>query len=68
MSRIDPVIVEHEIKTYLDARLVRQSLRVVNPRKAHVIKDKVEKLLSVGFIYPVPLVEWVSNPIPVNKK
>jgi hypothetical protein len=68
MSGIDPVIVEHEIKTYLDARLVWQSSRVVNPRKAHVIKDKVEKLLNVGFIYLVPLIEWASNPIPVNKK
>jgi hypothetical protein len=28
----------------------------------------VEKLLNVGFIYLVPLTEWVSNPIPVDKK
>jgi hypothetical protein len=28
----------------------------------------VEKILNVGFIYPVPLTEWVSNPIPVDKK
>jgi hypothetical protein len=38
------------------------------PRKAPAIKAEVEKLLNVGFIYPVPLTEWVSNPIPVNKK
>jgi hypothetical protein len=25
-------------------------------------------LLDVGFIYPVPFTEWVSNPVPVNKK
>jgi hypothetical protein len=25
-------------------------------------------LLNVGFVYLVSLVEWVSNPIPVNKK
>jgi hypothetical protein len=29
---------------------------------------EVEKLLNVGFIYPVPLTEWVSNPVLVNKK
>jgi hypothetical protein len=40
----------------------------VNPRKAPTIKAEVEKLLNVGFIYPVPLTEWVSNPIPVDKK
>ena len=67
MLGIDPSIVKHEIKTYLDAKLVQQCLRVVNPRKATVIKAEVEKLLNVGFIYPIPLIEWVSNPVLVNK-
>jgi hypothetical protein len=68
MPGIDPNIVEHEIKTYLNAKHVRQHLRVVNPRKAPAIKEEVEKLLNVGFIYLVPLTEWVSNPIPIDKK
>jgi hypothetical protein len=68
MPGIDPRIVKHEIKTYLDAKPVRKRLRAINPGKASAIKAKVEKLLNVGFIYPVPLTEWVSNPIPVNKK
>jgi hypothetical protein len=68
MLGINPRIVEHEIKTYPDAKLVRKHLRVVNPRKAPTIKVEVEKLLNVGFIYPVPLTYWVSNPAPVDKK
>ena len=40
----------------------------MNPKKAPAIKAEVEKLLKVGFIYPVPLTEWVSNPVPVTKK
>jgi hypothetical protein len=68
MSWIDPRIVEHEIKTYPDVKPVRQRLRTVNPRKAPAIKAEVEKLFNVGFIYPVPLTEWVSNPVPVDKK
>jgi hypothetical protein len=68
MSGIDPRIFEHEIRTYLNAKMVRQRLRVVNPRKAPAIKAEVEKLLNVGFIYPVPLTEWVSNPFLMNKK
>jgi hypothetical protein len=28
----------------------------------------MEKLLIVVFIYLVPLIEWVSNPIPIDKK
>ena len=31
------------------------------------VKDEVEKLLKVGFIYPIALTEWESNPVPVDK-
>jgi hypothetical protein len=68
MSGIDPKIVEHEITTYPDAKLVRQKLRPVNPKKAAAIKVEVEKLLKANFIYPIHLTQWVSNPVPVNKK
>jgi hypothetical protein len=40
----------------------------VNPQKATAIKAEVEKLLKVGFIYPVQLTQWVSNLVLVNKK
>jgi hypothetical protein len=65
---IDSRIVEHEIKTYPNHKPIRQHLRVVNPRKAPAIKAEVKKLLNVSFIYPIPLIEWVSNPVPVDKK
>jgi hypothetical protein len=35
--------------------------------KATTIKTEVEKLLKDGFIYPVQLNQWVSNPVPFNK-
>jgi hypothetical protein len=54
MPGIDPHIVEHEIRTYPDAKPVRQRLRVVNPRKALATKVEVEKLLNASFIYLVP--------------
>jgi hypothetical protein len=68
MPGIDPRIVEHEIMNYPDAKLVRQKLRSINPKKETTIKAKVEKLLNVGFIYPIQLTQWVSNPMSVNKK
>jgi hypothetical protein len=68
MLGIDPRIVEHEITTYPDVKPAWQKLRLVNPRKATTIKDEVEKLLKSGFIYPIQLTQWVSNPVPVNKK
>ena len=68
MPGIDPRIIKHEIKTYPNAKPVRQRLRAVNPRKAPVIKAEIEKLLKTSFIYPFPLTEWVSNPILMDKK
>ena len=68
MLGIDPRIVEHEIKTYPNAKSVRRHLRALNPRKAPTIKAEIEKLLKAGFIYPVPLTEWVSNHVSVDKK
>jgi hypothetical protein len=65
---IDPKIVEHEITMYLDAKPVQQKLCPVNLRKAAAIKVEVEKLLKAGFIYPIHLTQWVSNPMLVDKK
>ena len=68
MPGINPWIVQHEIQTYENVKPVRQKLRLVNPRKVATIKAEVEKLLNASFIYPVPLTEWVSNLVPVDKK
>ena len=40
----------------------------MNPRKSPAIKDEIEKLLKASLICPIPLMEWVSNPVPVDKK
>ena len=68
MPGIDSSIVIHEIITYPDAKPVCQCLRPVHPRKAAAIKAEVEKLLNAGFIYPIPLTDWVSNIVPITKK
>lgn len=68
MPGIDPSIVVHEIPTYPGAKPVRQRLRPVHPRKAAAIKAEVENLLKAGFIYPIPLTDWVSNIVLVTKK
>ena len=58
----------HEIKTYPDAKPIRQILHLIHSQKAIAIKAEVEKLLHAGFIYPIPLTDWVSNIVPVTKK
>ena len=68
MLGVDPSIVVHEIKTYPIAKPVRKKPRQVHPWKASAIKDEIEKILKTRFIYLVPLTEWVSNVIPVNRK
>jgi hypothetical protein len=68
MSGIDPAIVFHEIKTYPGEKPIRKRLRPIHPHKAVAIKLEVEKLLKVDFIYPMALTEWVSNPVPIDKK
>ena len=65
---IDSSIFVHDIKTYPMEKPVRQKIRQVHPRKVVAIKAKVEKLLKVGFIYPLPLTKWVSNIVLVAKK
>jgi hypothetical protein len=65
---IDLKIVELEITTYPDAKPIQKKLCPDNPRKATAIKTEVEKLLKVGFIYPIHLSQWVSNIVPVDKK
>jgi hypothetical protein len=68
MPRNDLRIVQHKIQTYENVKMIRQKLRPMNPRKADAIKLEVEKFLNAIFIYPVPLTEWVSNHVPINKK
>jgi hypothetical protein len=68
MECIGHWIVEHKTKINPNTKLVRQKMRVLNPKKAPTIKAKIEKLLRACYIYPVLLSEWVSNPISINKK
>jgi hypothetical protein len=65
---INNIIFEHEINNYLKANIVRQWLRDVNPRKAPSIKEEVDKIINVGFIYHVPFSKWVSNLVLVDTK
>jgi hypothetical protein len=50
MPGIDPRIVKHETTTYLDAKMVKQKLHLVNAQKEATTKVEVEKLLKACFI------------------
>ena len=68
MPNLDPSIMEHHINTWPDVALVRQKQWPIHPSKVVVVKADIEKLWTVGFIYPIAYTTWVSNPVPMNKK
>lgn len=68
MPGIDLITIEHEIKMFLDVKTVWQWLQPAHPKKFGSIKAKVEKLFHAGFIYHIPLTDWVSNIVPVIDK
>ena len=47
---------------------VLDRLHPIHTRKATAIKAEVEKLLCAWFIYPIPLIDWVSNIVLITKK
>ena len=67
MPKLDPSIMEHHIDTCPDVAPMRQKKQPIHPSKAVMVKAKIKKLHTAGFIYPVAYTTWVSNPILVNK-
>lgn len=47
---------------------VRQGQRRINPALCDYVKQEIEKLLKVGFIYPIYDIQWVSPLVIVPKK
>ena len=68
MPGIDHDIVIDEIKTYPNAKPIQQCLHPFHPRKAVAINLEVKKILKPSFIYPVALIDWVSNLVLIEKK
>lgn len=58
----------HKIPTYSNVKPIHQRLHPLHPRNEVAIKGEIEELLKAGFIYPIPLIDWVSNIIPMTKK
>ena len=50
---LDPSIMEHHINTWPDVAPVRQKQRPIHPSKVVAVKAEIEKLRTVGFIYPI---------------
>ena len=68
MKEIPILLGEHHIILEADAVPIRQRQHHLNPKYSLLVKEKIDKLLKAGFIYPVSYSEWVSPIVMVSKK
>jgi hypothetical protein len=68
MKGIHPNMCIHNIYTQAKATPVRKPQRRMNLALKDIVKEEIEKLLNVGFIYPISESKWVSLLIVVPKK
>jgi hypothetical protein len=68
MKGIDPFLYTHRIYIKKDCLPVRQPQRKINPTLREIVKTELQKLLDVGFIYPISDSQWVSPLVIVPKK
>ena len=68
MEGIDPKFYEHKINLKEGAIPVKQQRYRMNPNYAKQVKEEIDRLLRVGFIYPVEKATWISPIVIVPKK
>jgi len=68
MKGIDPKTCIHH--NYIDenSRPIRQPQRRMNPNLREIVKEELQKLLNLNFIYPISDSQWVSPLVFVPKK
>lgn len=64
---VDPQFCMHRINLKKDVPVIFQRYRM-NPNYAKHVKEELDKLLKVGFIYPLEAVTWLSPIVIVPKK
>eukprot|EP00253_Pinus_taeda_P014788 PITA_14788 len=68
MKGIDPKTCIHHIYIKENSRPIRQPQRRMNPNLREIVKEELQKLLNVNFIYPISDSRWVSPLVIVPKK
>jgi hypothetical protein len=61
-------LAEHALHVRPDAKPMKQSLRWFADDRRKAIWEEVARLLAAGFIKEVLHLDWVSNPVLVEKK
>lgn len=68
MKGIDPQLCTHHIYIEKDAQPIQQPQRRLNPHLRDIVKEELQKLLDVYFIYPILDSRWVSPLVIVPNK
>jgi hypothetical protein len=61
-------LAEHRIDVDRNSKLVKQRLRRFSPDKKTTIKKEITKLMASGFIREILHLDWLANPVLVQKK
>jgi hypothetical protein len=68
MPGVPRELVEHRIDVNEDSKPIRQWLRRFSPDKKEAIKKEITKLLASSFIREILHLDWLANPVLVQKK
>lgn len=68
MPRLDLQLVTHKLNNKEGTRVVKQISRNFKLELEVQIKQKIQKLLNIGFIKPIQHQTWLVNIISVKKK
>jgi hypothetical protein len=67
MPGIPREVIEHKLGLLAGVRPVRQKQRRYTPEKRAAIQDEINRLLKASFVWEVPFLEWLANPVMVRK-
>ena len=68
MEGINPKFYQHKINLKEGIVQVKQQRYRMNPNSAKQVKEEIDRLLRVGFIYPIEKATWLSPIVIVPKK
>ena len=64
---IDQNVITHNLNVYPSSKPVQQKKRVFAPKRDNAIKEEVQKLTTVKFIWEVYYLDWLANVVMVKK-
>ncbi len=68
MKGLDLALYTHRIYISLDCKPMTQPQPRINPALRDIVKNELQKLLNVGFIYPIFDSQWLSPLVIIPKK